>query len=191
MPRVRKPNYEFNDLPAKQLETALLLAEGLTGKEIATRLEISHSAVAQRIETLRRKFGGVTKHELARLARDELSGLGYASAFNFGSAKNPTEPVDEACIKYTGRKYHLPNPPEHDDDAIRNLPETELLFSDAFAVDATPPWTARQDERLVPEVLDGENATVARWAYVIGAAVGLSVLLLVLLAVAEALGNLA
>ncbi|WP_340588351.1 LuxR C-terminal-related transcriptional regulator [Erythrobacter alti] len=181
----------LSDLPAKQLETAILLAEGLTGKEIAARLAISHSAVAQRIETLRRKFGGITKSELARLAREELSSTEITRPFPTAVGGSETTLDERACIKYTGQKNHLPNASDHGEDTARNRPDTELLFSDAFAVDATPPWIGRQDERLVPEVLDGENATVARWAYVVGAAIGLAILLLVLLAVADTLSDLA
>lgn len=184
------PITSLSDLTEKQQETIRLLAEGLTAKEIAARLEISHSAVAQRIETLRSKFGGITKNELARKARGWLAAEGYqadSKPFMLAGASAANEP----CMKDTGQKNHLPHHGNGSQQGDGNQFESELRFSDSFVLDATPPWDQTRHDRLVPEVLDGEHAAPARWAYIVGAAIGMAILLLVLLAVANALGELA
>lgn len=81
----------IDTLTERQAEMLTLLAEGLTGKEIAGRLRISYSAVSQRIETLRKKFGGVTKNELARMYREHLA-----------------TGAQEPCTNYTGKKKSSP-----------------------------------------------------------------------------------
>lgn len=185
-----RPIADFDALTAKQQETATLLAEGLTGKEMAVRLDVSHSAVAQRIETLRSKFGGVTKHELARLAREWLAESNSCCDASHSHVRSAAPQIDDACIKYTGQKNHLPRSEPSGHQASRNRSETDLHFADAFTINATAPWMGEQDDRLVPEVLDGENAEPARWAYVVVAAVGMAILLLVLLAVVNAVSEL-
>ncbi|MWV27008.1 response regulator transcription factor [Aurantiacibacter rhizosphaerae] len=180
----------FAGLTEKQTATARLLAEGFTAKEIAARLTISESAATKRIEALRQKFGGITKNELARLAREEFSGSPSSHTVKvFEKNRDFSRAPDGE--KLTWKNFDLPNTDGFRNSMPRNRPETELNFSDGFTLDATPPWRARREERLVPEVLDGEHAAPARWAYVVGAAIGMAILLLVLLAVADALGNLA
>ena len=163
-------------LTSKQFEMLVLVAEGLTGKEIAHRLGISYSATSQRIETLRQKFGGITKYEMARQARQML----FAS----------DDPELRDCIKDTGDKFHLPNQLFGDDDARRNQAESELTFADSMPLRVTAPWEGIEADSLVPKVLDGENAVPARWAFVVITAIGIAILLLVLFAVADTIGDL-
>lgn len=181
------PTFSFSDLTEKQQETARLLAEGLTAKEIASRLDISHSAVAQRIENLRTKAGGITKNELARMARAWLASVRETEK---PFMLDEDTPSSDACIKYTGQKNDLPRSRDPRHESPRNQLETELKFSDSFAFNATPPWDAERYDKLVPEVLDGEHAVPARWVLIIAMAIGMAVLLLVLLAVANTLGDL-
>lgn len=182
---------EFGQLTQKQAETVRLLAEGLTAKEMAYALGISHSAVAQRIENLRGKFGGVTKNELARQARRWLASASSAQPTQDSGPWPDLQGSVQACEKDTGQKNHLPHQSGLGHQSSRNRFETELRLSDSFVVDASPPWASERYERLVPEVLDGEHAAPARWVFVVGLAIGMTVLLLVLLAVANALGDLA
>jgi len=163
----------LSSLTPKQCEMLELVAEGLTGKEIAAQLDISHSAVSQRIETLRNKFGGLTKNEIARIYRQHLA-----------------DRVDQACIEDTGQKNHLPHREQDADERPWAGFTPTLTFADSMSFDASPPWSMREEVKLVPKVLNGENAIAARWAYVAVAAVGMTVMLLVLLAVASTIGDL-
>jgi DNA-binding CsgD family transcriptional regulator len=79
-------------LTRKQRDVLALVADNRTSKEIAARLDISESAVNQRIEMIRQRLGGLPRGELARLYRQE-----YA-------------PNDEQSehVSETWQKIHLP-----------------------------------------------------------------------------------
>jgi DNA-binding CsgD family transcriptional regulator len=79
-------------LTAKQREVLSLVADNRTSKEIAARLNISESAVNQRIEMIRQRLGGLPRGELARLYRQEYT------------------PKDEQFedVRETWQKIHLP-----------------------------------------------------------------------------------
>lgn len=59
----------FDRLTAKQHEVFALVAEGRTTKEIAWRLNVTDSAVNQRIEAVRNRAGSPPRAELARAYR--------------------------------------------------------------------------------------------------------------------------
>lgn len=86
-------------LTSKQREVLALVADNRTSKEIAALLDISESAVNQRIEIVRSRLGGLPRGELARLYRQEL-------------APN-SEP--EAAADPTWQKIHLPDSATHGD----------------------------------------------------------------------------
>jgi DNA-binding CsgD family transcriptional regulator len=60
-------------LTSKQRDVMALVADNRTSKEIAARLNISESAVNQRIEMIRQRLGGLPRGELARLYRQEFA----------------------------------------------------------------------------------------------------------------------
>jgi len=165
-------NHVFEALTDKQKQTIELLAEGWTSKEIATQLGISESAVVQRIENLRAKAGGALRKDLARQYRE------------FASENLQT------CNQITGNNFHLPAWDAATDSQSGNNAEFDLVLGDAMPFESTPPWANRFEPPVVPEVLDGENATLFRLLAAVGLAVGMVVLTLVLLAVSEALGKL-
>ena len=66
----------YDGLTPKQLATLDLISEGRTHKEIAVCLGIGKSATGARIDSLRSKFGHVTKAELGRIHREHLSSRG-------------------------------------------------------------------------------------------------------------------
>jgi DNA-binding CsgD family transcriptional regulator len=65
-----KQNALLDSLTHKQREVFLLVAEGMTSKEIGRKLGISESAVNQRIEVVRQRLGGMSRASIARLYRD-------------------------------------------------------------------------------------------------------------------------
>lgn len=172
--RVKSMEAVLATLTTKQRELLGLIAEGLTGEEIAAQLNISHSAVRQRIQKLRQKFGGIPKVALSRAYRDHVQAQAASD-----------------CTKETVTSLHLPDFVSDGQSGQQNQPHDEFVLNDSYVTEAFAPWSTRSNDRLVPEVLDGENSTFARWLYVIGAAVSLAVLLLVLLAVSSAVGELA
>ena len=80
-------------LTRKQRDVMALVADNRTSKEIAARLEISESAVNQRIEMIRARLGGLPRGELARLYR-----LEYAPSVEA-----------EGAQPETWQKIHLPD----------------------------------------------------------------------------------
>ncbi|KLE32474.1 response regulator transcription factor [Aurantiacibacter luteus] len=156
-----------------QVEVLDLLAEGLTGKEIAGRLGISDSGARQRIERVRRKFDGLGSNELARLWRE------HRAAASSDRSQHP-------CTNLSWQSSHLAADPILGEEPPRNRSSSDLEFSDAYVIDTSAPWAPRKDISLVPEVLDGENAVPARWMFVAGFAVLLAVLMLVLFAIGMA-----
>lgn len=163
----------FESLTEKQIETLELLADGRTGKEIAARLDVSPSAIVQRIEAVRAKFDGASRNELARMYRDykQLTG-------------------EEACNEFTGNSFQLPDTALDPDEEDRVHPRSDLAFADSVTTLTEAPWQKRIEPRVVPEVLDGEGAVTFRWVYMVGAALGTAMLLLVLLAVSSAIGEM-
>lgn len=132
----------FQSLTNKQAAVLALLANGRTSKEIATALDLSESAVNRRIELLRTRFGGITRLELARRYRDWSS-----------------EGVETAR-----QSLHLaaePDSPQKQDEDGR---EAELVFRDSLAISIDPPWAGTAEPKIVPGVLDGDNAVLTRGA---------------------------
>ena len=162
----------FEGLTAKQRETMELLCDGWTSKEIAAKLGVSESAVVQRIETVRAKSGGMLRKELVRLYREYSTG------------------AEAACKHNTGKIFQLSDWSVDADTGIGNDADDDLVLSDAMSFQRSAPWASETEPRVVPEVLDGESATLYRLLAAVALALGMVVLTLVLLAVAEALGNL-
>ena len=160
----RQPLNEIvQSLTEKQVETMRALAHGAPAKQIARDLGISESAVVQRIETLRRKFGGPPRHELARLARELF----------------PQEPGHGAYKNLAAKDFHLP------------ASDVDPQTADGSATDGDGERSeADRSVSLVPRVLDGENAGLARWFFAFGIAVLTVILMLLLFALGMAFNQL-
>ena len=156
---------------AEQKATLELVADGRTTDEIATHFDISSSAATKRVQTLRRKLGDVTKAEVGRLYREYCL-------------------TEEPCRKTTATKNQLPFLQEFDERFAQNFRRETFELSDAVPFAAPSAWASREEPRVVPEVLEGANASIFRLAASVGLAVGLLVLALILLAVAGGVGEL-
>ena len=69
MPQTRAHMAILDTLTDKQQEVLSFVSDGLTSKEIARKLNISVSAVNQRIEMIRHRLGGLPRSQIARLYR--------------------------------------------------------------------------------------------------------------------------
>jgi len=69
MTQTRADMAVLDKLTEKQREVLSLVSDGLTSKEIARKLDISESAVNQRIEMIRHRLGGLPRSQIARLYR--------------------------------------------------------------------------------------------------------------------------
>lgn len=138
-------------LTEKQAAVLDLLALGLTSKEIGHRLSLSESAVNRHVEILRSRYGNVTRSQLARTYRER--------PLDF-----PRAPADAACVESTEQIIGLAETGAADGRERRDEPEAELAFQDSIAVTVDAPWARPEEPRVVPRVLDGENATLTRGA---------------------------
>ncbi|WP_395333907.1 helix-turn-helix transcriptional regulator [Novosphingobium sp. BL-8H] len=142
-------------LTEKQHEVLRLVAENRTSKEIAWELGISESAVNQRIEGVRNRTGAPPRAELARAYRHYLRPAD--TAYNPLPDKNPqVPPTADATEEW-----------DQDEQADR------LRLSDGVTFKIEAPWHAEPVDRLVPEVLDGNDAGLNRMAAMVLIAGGL------------------
>lgn len=161
----------ISGLTERQLQTLAMIGEGRTHKEIAGTLEIGNSAVAQRVASLRNKFGGVSKQELGRIYRE------YAS--------------EDHCNILTGVKSQLPDPDPIAASETRHQAGSQLdNLDNAPIVEIDALRLSRLEPRVVPEVLDSDYAVSFRWAAVVGIAVGLLAAMVLALSAAQAIGAL-
>lgn len=163
-------NETLHGLTPKQLQALALVAEGRTNKEIAAELDISVSAAVQRIEAIRNRFDGASKAQLGRIYRE----------FFVQSI---------ACNEDTGKSFQLPIHGQDRPASSWDQPSPLLTVADV-TFEVAPPWAQGRGKRLVPEMLDGRNAVAYRWIVALGLALGMAILSLVLLAVAEAIGDM-
>lgn len=165
----------FATLTEKQRETLVLLGEGRTSKEIAHALGISESATIQRIETIRAKAGGMLRKDLARAWRE------YSAT---------EESSEETCKEITGNIFHLPPEDTWHQHRGQDHFKDELHLADAMPFQASAPWAEDKEPEVVPEALNGPNAVLMRSFMALGIALGMLVVMLVLLSVANELGEL-
>lgn len=163
-------NETLSSLTPKQLQALALVAEGRTNKEIAVELKISTSAAVQRIEAIRSRFNGASKAQLGRIYR-EFAGR------------------DATCNEDTGKSIQVPNAEQKPASEPWEQPPSLLTVADV-TFEASPPWAQDRKGRLVPEMLDGTNALAYRWIMAFSLAIAMAILSLVLLAVANAIGDM-
>jgi DNA-binding CsgD family transcriptional regulator len=201
------PELRLGDLTDKQREVLSLIADNRTSKEIAGFLGITESAVNQRIESIRARLGGVPRAHLARLFRqltqaDDLP--------NDGPDKGePQETGDSTtCNSLTADNIQLTQTPAGADREAGSLRVAPYSSQGAEAATAPPPEAVLPELHMaelvatepvsagsvmlqvVPPILDGRHGTVNRLLAMVGIAVGLLILVLVGLGVAQALNKM-
>lgn len=108
----------FENLTAKQHEALNLASQGLTSKEIARLLKISHHSVDKRIDAVRLQLDGVPRNTLVRLFREWESG----------------------CHSITGDQSPLTKTIESTQRMDPLLTGETLEFSDVAIFDARADW---------------------------------------------------
>lgn len=147
---------DFDFATPRQRAVLDLLANSRTSKEIAHQLGISEAAVNRRIEVLRSRLGGVTRHELARRYR-EWSGGAAAVSPEASCEENRTQILPLAAAV-----------PPGDDSRRDDMVRAGEGMRDQLAISIEAPWTQPAEPAVVPGVLDGDNALLTR-----GAAIGI------------------
>ncbi|MDE2596161.1 MAG: helix-turn-helix transcriptional regulator [Sphingomonadales bacterium] len=169
------PGLKLSDLTDKQREVLSLIADNRTSKEISGYLGITESAVNQRIEAIRARLGGVPRAQLARLYRQ----LVQQETADFG--------IDPTCKTLTADIIQLTETslaPDSGGGSQGGHPSPD--DGDSPVIE---PAGQQGAPRVVPAVFDGEHGTLNRIVAMVVIAVGLLVLLLVGLGVAQALNR--
>lgn len=167
----------FEALTLKQREVLELLADNRTTKEIAGALDVSESAINQRIDTLRQRLGGITRSELVRRYRssnkDERSARG-------APARNAT------CQSITGENLRLASREEPLVAGRMHDPPGRFYFADAQILGSEHPWT--EPSRWVgPRWLYGKHASWFRILAMLGIVVLIIASLVLVLTAAQVL----
>lgn len=168
----------LSGLTGKQRQVLALLADNRTSKEIAGLLGVSESAVNQRIETIRTRLGGVPRAELARLYR-QLSQAEFDDVTTYNLITGDNLQLSDASLSA---------------NVGLGKPRVGAFSGDGWRAEAImaagSPLIIQSSPKVVPEVLEGKYGNLNRIAVIVGIAVGLLVMALVCLGVAQALNAL-
>jgi DNA-binding CsgD family transcriptional regulator len=121
-------------------------------KMVAAELGISESRVNQHVRGLKERYGVHSLPDLVDAWRGEESG--------------------DPCRTSAWRNPQVPQSAFGDENESRVAPG-EFVLSDAALYAIEAPWTERIEPRVVPGVLDGDNAVLLRLAVIVGLAFGL------------------
>ncbi|SEH12524.1 DNA-binding transcriptional regulator, CsgD family [Sphingopyxis sp. YR583] len=183
MTRNRGRHGEFAFITAKQAEVLDLLAQNRTSKEMAHALGLSETAVNRRIDKLRERLGGVTRAELGRRYRD------WCDERMPATSGNPLKSRATGGGENRPQILQLSADPIDAPEERRDVAGDPTAFEDPVAITVEPPWKDWKEPRIVPRVLDGENATLARGAAIAILLVAIIASLVLALAAAKALAD--
>lgn len=173
---------DFDFLTAKQKAALDLLANHRTSKEIAHTLGVSETSVNRRIEVVKLRLGGITRQELARRYNLWL-------AAKPGVGTETPENSQSSCVETTGDILQLAESPEPEERPDRDSAASKTAFEDPVAMSIEAPWKERSEPRIVPRVLDGDNATLTRGATIAILLLAIVASIVVALAAAKALAD--
>lgn len=157
-------------LTARQAQVLELVAKRRTLKQIADELAISESAINQHVKMLKTILKVNSLPELADTFRS-LSEHHSESTYR----------------KSTSRISGLSELPENRQHGGQDGLEPVVTFSDALHFHKSAPWDGSTEPSIVPGVLNGTNAKLVRAALIVGISLGLFILILTGLGVAQGL----
>lgn len=160
-------------LTLRQTQVLELIEKRRTLKQIAYELSISESAVNQHVRAIK---AALKVNSLAQLA-DEYREISRISA---SGTYRESAPTNSALSKHRIDGNH-----SQSSDAVQMA-----SFHEAFDYRVDLPWKPLSEPTIVPEMLNGANAGLARGAYIIAIACGLFALILVGLGVAQGLTSM-
>ena len=149
------------NLTDRQRDVLLLIDRRVPIKVIAGKLNVSEARINQHIRALKDKFEVESMGELVECFR---ATEGYADKDAGGGTAPYRKPIY--------RNSQLPDEPIFPDQGSRVDPG-EIVLSDAHHVLIDAPWTEPREPVVVPPLLDGDNAVLARLGAMIGIAFGI------------------
>ncbi len=151
MPEVARP--ELTDRERAVLDG---IDRRLPLKAVAAEIGVSESRVNQHVRALKERFGVNSLPDLVDAWRAEGTDHTGQPDYRNSAWRNPQLPGGEL----------------RDESGDRVAPG-EFVFSDYALTAIEAPWSVESEPRVVPRVLDGDNAFLLRLAVIIGIAFGL------------------
>ncbi|WP_228765826.1 LuxR C-terminal-related transcriptional regulator [Sphingopyxis solisilvae] len=180
----RKPTSDFLFLTERQKAVLDQLLHARTSKEIASTLGISETSVNRRIEVVRARLGGVTRHEVIRRYR-----LWVDRADAAGPRGRNETTAAAPCVESGRQILQLAETPPTAPIPQRDSEACYAAFEDPVVMSIEAPWKPRDEPRIVPGVLDGNNATLTRGAVIAILLAAIIASLVLILAAARALAD--
>lgn len=158
---------ESPKLTDRQSEVIERIDRRMSIKQIAHDLEVSETRINQHIRALKTAYGVESLPELVECYRETV-----------GREVRGAEEAPYRNPEY--RKKQLTSDPVSEQSPQRADPG-ELIFADARQFTVEAPWSHTAEPRIVPGVLDGRHAVIARLAVMIGIAFGAVALVVLVL----------
>lgn len=177
------PSGEFGFLTDNQKAVLDLLANHHSSKEIAFVLGLSETSVNRRLEKIKLRLGGVARTELARRYRLWLE------ANAPGGAAESAEMSGSEGVESAPQILQLAGAGKAGEQEDRDSDVRETVFQDPVAMSIDAPWKEWSEPRIVPRVLDGDNATLTRGATIAILLFAILASIVVGLAAADALAD--
>ncbi len=153
---------DFTFATEKQRAVLELLANNRTSKEIAGALAVSEPAINRRIEVLRLRLGGITRHELVRRYRNWRDRIAPDAGSSVPCVEN-----DDEFIQLGARAAFGKAGDGSDAD------ETTARFRDSIAVRVDAPWAEEMPSNAM--LSRGAAIAIILLAILASLAVGLGV----------------
>jgi DNA-binding CsgD family transcriptional regulator len=134
-------------------------------KVIAQELGVSETRINQHIRALKDIFGSESLGDLVECYRATLPDPDINSEDPTGEASQ--KDLSEAV--YTKKQVH--GSARYADDAVR-VDHGELVMSDVLPLIEQAPWLRSGEPKVVPGMLDGDNAVLFRLVAIVGIAFG-------------------
>jgi DNA-binding CsgD family transcriptional regulator len=165
---IRPTGDQSRRLSDRRMQILALIAERKSIKQIAGELDISVSAVNQHIKALKTQFGA-----------NSLSGLWRVYNELAESGEFPD------CTKSACTKSQLPDEAFVPEMSAQEFASSVTTFHEPIAFRAEAPWDSWTDQSGFRGVLNGANAAWIRSVLIVAIALGLFVLVLIGLGVAQ------
>lgn len=158
---------ESPKLTDRQREVIERIDRRMSIKQIANDLGVSETRINQHIRALKTAFGVESLPDLVE-------------AYRFDVDRETVGQEDIPYRKPEYRKKQLTSQPDSEQSSERADPG-ELIFADAQQFTVEAPWSHTAEPRIVPGVLDGRHAVIARLAVMVGIAFGVVALVVLVL----------
>lgn len=127
-------------------------------KIIANDLGVSETRINQHIRALKDIYKVESLNELVECYREDFGDSG---------SEQSDDPLSEPVFRNSQiEEVGQPANP------LSRVDPGEIVMSDVIPISSLAPWTVQNEPKVVPGMLDGEHATVLRFAAIVGIAFG-------------------